>query len=62
MNNLLKGAVITSLVVIIYGLLFHGLNVTPNDWQLAVMWLSLYIAPIWGLAGMSWLSERSKNE
>ncbi len=56
--NVFRGALIASLIVVAYGLLFHNYHNIPHDWQAAVMWLPLYISPIWGLAGASWLSER----
>jgi len=61
MNKLIKGSLICSLVVIAYGLLFHFYNVTPNDWQAVALWMPLYISPIWGIAGYSYLSDRSKK-
>ena len=61
MNKLLKGTLICSLVVITYGILFHYYNVAYHDWKAVALWLPIYISPIWGIAGVSWLSERSKE-
>lgn len=61
MGKLLVGALVSSLVVVLFGLSWHGLRVSPNDWQAVVMWLPLYVAPIWGFAGASYLSERGKK-
>ena len=61
MNKLIRSALICSLVVAGYGLLFHFYNVSPHDWKAVAMWMPLYIFPIWGLAGASWLSERRKE-
>jgi len=61
MNKLLRGALICSIVVAGYGLLFHFINVNPHDWGAVAMWLPVYISPIWGTAGISYLSERGKK-
>ncbi len=61
MNKLFKGALISSLVILAFGVLFHYYNVTPNNWTAVAIWLPIYISPIWGIAGASWLSERSKE-
>ena len=58
--KLLFGALICSLIVTIYGFLFHGYNVSPHDWAVVFMWMPVYISPIWVIAGFSWLSERGK--
>ena len=60
MNKLLKGALICSAVVVGYGLLFHHLNVTPHDWRAVAMWLPVYISPIWGIVGFSYLMEEKQ--
>jgi hypothetical protein len=61
MNKVFKHALIASLIVVTYGLCWHSLKVTPNDFQSAIMWLPLYISPIWGIAGASYFSERRKK-
>jgi len=61
MNRTLKGALICSLVVVAFGILFHYYNVTPNDWKAVTLWLPVYISPIWAIAGISMLSERKKE-
>lgn len=60
MNKTIKGALICSLVVATFGLLFHFYNVTPHDWGAVAMWLPIYISPVWGVAGYSYLTERGK--
>ena len=52
MNKVFREALICSLVVMTYGILFHYYTVTPNDWEAVVMWLPVYISPIWGIAGL----------
>ena len=39
--------VIASTIIITYSLLFHLLNVSPHNWNLAVMWSLIYILPVW---------------
>jgi len=51
--NVFRGAIICSLIVMTYGLLFHYYLVTPHNWSLVFMWLPIYISPIWGVAGLS---------
>jgi len=61
MNKLFRGALICSAVVVGFGLLFHYLTVKPNDWGAVALWIPLYISPIWGIAGFSYLTERRKE-
>jgi len=61
MNKLLKSTLIASLIVVTYGILFHFYNVNPHNWKAVAMWLPVYISPIWGAAGYSYLSERGKK-
>ena len=61
MNKIFKSALIASLIVAVYGLLFHFYNVNPHDWEAVAMWLPVYVSPIWGIAGYSYLSERGKE-
>jgi len=60
--NPFKGALICSLVVVAYGLIYHGIKVTPNNWGLVALWLPVYISPFWAGACVSYRSERRKNE
>jgi len=61
MNKKIVGPLICSFIVGGFAILFHLLNVTPNNWNAFFMWLPFYISPIWGVAGISWLSERRKK-
>ncbi len=61
MKTLFRGALICSLVVAGFGVLFHYYNVTPNDWAAVAMWIPIYISPIWGIAGWSHFSNRKKE-
>ena len=61
MNKVFKHAFIASLIVAVYGLSYHSLKVTPQDFHAAVLWLPLYISPIWGLASASYFDERRKK-
>ena len=61
MNKIIKGALISSIIVVGFGISFHGLAVTPHDWSAVALWLPIYISPLWGIAGVSYLTERSKN-
>ena len=54
-------ALICSLVVGAFAFAFHGLTVAPHDWSAVFMWLPLYISPVWGIAGVSYLTERGKE-
>ena len=60
--NPFKGALICSLVVIAFGLLYHGIKVNPYNWVLVALWLPVYISPLWVGASVSYLSERRKKE
>ncbi len=60
--NPFRGALIVSIIVIIYGLLWHTFQETTKNYGLVIMWLPVYIAPLWIVAGISWLSERKKNK
>ena len=60
--NPFKGALICSIVVVVCALIFHGINVTPNNWGLVALWLPVYISPFWAGAGVSYLSEWRKKE
>ena len=60
-KNLLIAPGIASLIVITFGILFHYYNVFPHDWNAVALWLSIYISPIWGAFGISYLSERGNN-
>jgi len=61
MNKIFKGAFICSIVVVAFGILFHYYNVTPHNWKAVALWLPIYISPVWGVAGISWLSERGEE-
>jgi len=61
MNKTIRGAFICSLVVVAFGSLFHYYNVSPQDWGAVALWLPVYVSPIWGVAGYSVFSERSKD-
>ena len=62
MNKVFRSALIASLIVVTYGLMYHGSNVSPTNWAAAIMWLPLYISPLWAIAGASYYSERGKKE
>lgn len=61
MNKLLKGALISSIVIAVYGFSFHGVHVNPHDWGAVALWLPVYCSPILVLSGASYLSERGKE-
>ena len=61
MEKVLRSALICSLVVGAYAIAFHGINVIPNNWGSVFMWLPIYVSPIWGIAGVSYLTERGKD-
>ena len=47
MNKNLIGPIIVSIIIAIYALIFHYLNVSPYDWSLTVIWTLIYVSPIW---------------
>jgi len=59
--KILTQALICSLVVGAFAFIFHGYTVSPNNFGAVCLWLPLYISPIWGVAGISHLSERRKD-
>jgi hypothetical protein len=61
MNKIFRNAMICSLTVALYGISFHYYNNNPHDWKAVLMWLPIYISPIWGIATASFLSERGKK-
>ncbi len=60
MNSEFKGAFICSIVVTLYAIFFHALNVIPNDWASFTIWLPIYLTPIWVIALGVFLYNRKK--
>jgi len=60
--NPFKGALICSIVVVAFGLIYHARTVIPNNFPLVILWLPVYISPLWGIAGISYLSEKGRKE
>ena len=61
MKKIFKGALNSSLVVTVFGLMFHYQTANPHDWAAVAFWLPIYLLPIWVIALGSYLSERKKN-
>lgn len=59
--NPFKGSLIVSIIIIIFGALIHYTSVKPNNWGAFLLWIPVYISPMWALAGASWVSERGKE-
>jgi hypothetical protein len=59
--NIFMGALIGSLIIAACAVSFHAFNVAPHNWSAVIMWLPVYVFPIWGIAGASYLSERGKK-
>ncbi len=57
-KHFFRGAIITSVVVVLFGMMFHYYNVTPHDWGAVALWLPVYISPIWAISGFSWFTQR----
>jgi len=61
MNKIFRSALVVSFIVGAYAIGFHSYHNIPNDWGAFLLWIPLYISPIWALAGASYLSERGEE-
>jgi len=56
-----KGALISSAFVFIGAVLLFTIEHQVPEWDKFFMWIPLYISPLWGMAGLSWYSERRSD-
>lgn len=47
MNKKLIAPIISSLIIIIYGLSYHSLIEVTYNWDLAIIWSLIYASPVW---------------
>ena len=47
MNKKLIAPIISSLIIVIYGLSYHALLEAPHNWNLAIIWSLIYTSPVW---------------
>ena len=50
-----------TIIIIGFGAYVHSLTYNPQDWNSFMMWVPLYISPVWGFAGYDYLQDRGRK-
>lgn len=55
-------ATIVSIIVSIYAIMFHNYNYKVHNWTGVFLWLPVYLAPIWIIALLAYISDKRKEK